>query len=145
MSTYILPTTINTLGEAQELFVRLEHQWVGWAFDNLPAGYRLRHGEGAINQLGADGKSGRRARAVISGTPIYVRDGVHMDGGTHYMKCGGDWELIEPTGELVSSSEDKVWVMLGTKWESLHPLCRWGGRFTPPDGNHISVFYNGKA
>lgn len=29
----------------------------------------------------------------------------------------------------------------GIYWESLHPLCRWGGRFK--DGNHYSLEHNG--
>ena len=30
---------------------------------------------------------------------------------------------------------------LGEFWESLHPLCRWGGRFG--DGNHYSIEHGG--
>ena len=30
---------------------------------------------------------------------------------------------------------------LGEFWESLHPLCRWGGRFG--DGNHYSLEHGG--
>lgn len=32
---------------------------------------------------------------------------------------------------------------LGEWWETLHPLCRWGGRFR--DGNHYSLEYQGRA
>ena len=31
----------------------------------------------------------------------------------------------------------------GIYWETLHPLCRWGGRFSSPDGNHYSFEHNG--
>lgn len=31
---------------------------------------------------------------------------------------------------------------LGEFWESLHRLCRWGGRFG--DGNHYSITHNGR-
>lgn len=27
----------------------------------------------------------------------------------------------------------------GVFWESLHPLCRWGGRFKKKDGNHYEM------
>ncbi len=32
---------------------------------------------------------------------------------------------------------------LGEFWESLHPLCCWGGRFSNPDGNHYSLKHKG--
>jgi hypothetical protein len=31
---------------------------------------------------------------------------------------------------------------LGEYWESLNPLCRWGGRFN--DGNHYSIEHGGR-
>jgi hypothetical protein len=34
---------------------------------------------------------------------------------------------------------------LGAIWKGLHPLCRWGGDFSRPDGNHYSVTYQGRA
>lgn len=34
---------------------------------------------------------------------------------------------------------------LGEWWEKQHDLCRWGGRFTKPDGNHYSLSHNGMA
>ena len=44
--------------------------------------------------------------------------------------------------------KDGVWLKttdnhrpLGEWWESLHPLCRWGGRFN--DGNHYSFEHEG--
>lgn len=33
----------------------------------------------------------------------------------------------------------------GEYWESLHPLCRWGGRFKKADGNHYSLEEGGRA
>lgn len=32
---------------------------------------------------------------------------------------------------------------LGAYWKSLHPLNRWGGDFSKPDGNHYSMEHNG--
>lgn len=32
---------------------------------------------------------------------------------------------------------------LGSFWKSLHPLCRWGGDFSDPDGNHYSLEHDG--
>ena len=31
----------------------------------------------------------------------------------------------------------------GIWWEQQHPLCRWGGRFFPKDGNHYSLTHGG--
>ena len=32
---------------------------------------------------------------------------------------------------------------LGEWWERQHPLARWGGRFSIPDGNHYSMEHQG--
>ncbi len=32
---------------------------------------------------------------------------------------------------------------LGEYWESLNPLCAWGGRFSKPDADHFSFEHNG--
>ena len=32
---------------------------------------------------------------------------------------------------------------LGEWWEGIHELARWGGRFSPPDGNHYSYTWEG--
>lgn len=34
---------------------------------------------------------------------------------------------------------------LGEWWEQQHELCRWGGRFSRPDGNHYSFAHGGRA
>ena len=31
----------------------------------------------------------------------------------------------------------------GEWWKQQHPLCRWGGDFKKPDGNHYSIEHNG--
>ncbi len=56
----------------------------------------------------------------------------------------------------INAYKDGVWLngrekwhiplltQLGVLWESLDPLCRWGGRFTNPvDYNHYSFEHNG--
>ena len=32
---------------------------------------------------------------------------------------------------------------IGEWWERQHELCRWGGRFSRPDGNHYSLAHEG--
>ena len=48
--------------------------------------------------------------------------------------------------------KDGVWLKdtdayrpLGEWWERQDPECRWGGRFTRPDGNHFSLAHGGRA
>jgi hypothetical protein len=67
-------------------------------------------------------------------------DGPHKKDGAHYSGLGCDINLFR-NGVLISSGSDEVWQFVGTKWESMHPLCRWGGRFG--DANHISLINHG--
>lgn len=129
-----------TLGEKQELFSDLESLWVTWVLSHRAEGWKLRQGEGTILQRGPDDK-GRKARLISTGAQVLVSDAVHMDGGCHYMKIAKDWNLFV-NGEWIANGEHPVWVIIGTKWESLHVLARWGGRWG--DGNHISLTHNGK-
>lgn len=139
-----------TLGEKQELFVVLQTEWVRDVLSH--PGWHLREGEGRILQLGPTGKKGRLARHVLTGVKLYVKDLVHMDGGTHYMAIGKDWNLfIDPGAEFNSDGKTKLfvqqgghpaWARIGPRWENMHPLCRWGGRFG--DDNHTSLEHEGK-
>jgi hypothetical protein len=129
-----------TLGEKQELFAELEAKWVLWVLSH--PGWRLRHGEGRILPLGPDGKSGRKAETVSGKTNVRVEDLVHKRGGLHYQGLAADWELFV-NGDHVISSDHPAWLVCGEKWESMHELCRWGGRFTPSDGNHLSITHGG--
>lgn len=58
----------------------------------------------------------------------------HMKGSLHEHGLAQDIDLYSQAGEYLSRTEDHV--QLGQFWESLHPYCRWGGRFS--DGNHYS-------
>jgi len=125
-----------TLGELQELFVELEVKWVKYV---LGQGWSLRHSEGRIFQLGADGK-GRRAYSLRLGVPIRVKDGGHMNNSAHYNGIGSDWVLLVG-GIILKHGWEPQWKQAGDFWKSLHPLCRWGGDFG--DANHISLEYGG--
>lgn len=46
-------------------------------------------------------------------------------------------------GKYLTSSES--YRPLGLWWERQHPLCRWGGTFAKPDGNHFSLEHGGRA
>lgn len=128
------------LGAKQELFVFLEAQWVQWVLGH--PGWALRHGEGRILPLGANGK-GRNAIDVLTHMHVDVQDAVHKANGAHYNGVGADW-LLFVNGTNVTRSDAPEWLACGEKWESMNALCRWGGRFEhPPDANHISLEHNG--
>ncbi len=126
-----------TLGEKQELFVLKQAEWVLWVLSH--PGWTLRDGEGRILRDGPDGK-GRKAKKL--GMTILVQDAVHMDGGTHYLGIGKDWNLFVD-GVFITSGHHPAWQACGEKWESMHPSCRWGGRFG--DANHTSFEHGGVA
>ena len=58
----------------------------------------------------------------------------------HKLKLAADLNIFKD-GELFKT--DKEHEPFGIYWESLHPLCRWGGRFPKGDGNHYSLEHNG--
>lgn len=63
----------------------------------------------------------------------------HKANSNHYIRLAIDLNLFR-NGIYLTSTEDHR--PLGEYWESLHPLCRWGGRFQ--DGNHYSIEHDGK-
>jgi len=60
----------------------------------------------------------------------------------HKLRLAIDLNLFRD-GVYLTRTEDHQ--PLGEFWESLHPLCRWGGRFKTADGNHYSIFNEGRA
>lgn len=69
-------------------------------------------------------------------------DGPHKKGGAHYTGLAEDL-LLYIEGQYVSDGSNLVWQTIGTMWESMHVLARWGGRFH--DANHISFEHEGKS
>ena len=112
-----------TLGQKQELFSRLIVKLMQFAFDN---GYEIRCGDFFRDER-------------VHGEPGTKKDGSysHKD-STHKFKLAGDLNLFKD-GKFLT--DDKDHEPLGLYWESLHPLCRWGGRFN--DGNHYSLEHEG--
>jgi len=72
------------------------------------------------------------------------RKGYGKPGSNHKVRLAIDLNLFKPDEngrmEYVTSTEGHKDV--GEYWETLHPDCRWGGRFM--DGNHYSIEYNGR-
>ncbi|MEO0166595.1 MAG: M15 family metallopeptidase [candidate division WOR-3 bacterium] len=68
----------------------------------------------------------------------YAQSG-HKPNSNHYIRLAIDLNLFKD-GKYLTQTEDHK--LLGEYWESLHPLCRWGGRFR--DGNHYSLEHEGR-
>lgn len=105
------------LGEKQELFTRLWAGFQPYALAMCDArGYTLRMEEFFRHHSASHGH--RRS--------------------THRLKLAGHLLLFKD-GKLLTDSAD--YLFLGTQWEAMHDLCRWGGRFN--DGNHFSLEHGG--
>jgi hypothetical protein len=113
-----------TLREQQSLFVRLVGLLIERAYQ---LGYELTFGEAYRTPEQA-------ARNAIMG--IGTRNSLHVE------RLAVDFNLFRD-GQFLSDSRDHA--ELGEYWKSLHPLCRWGGDFTKPDGNHYSMSRGGRA
>lgn len=119
----------------QQLFAWCVGQLLVWAYTELH-GVRLVMGEGHV---------------AITDARDGDYDGPHRKDGAHYEKRGIDLDLFvevtydKPKGVYVSVGGHPVWRVIGEKWTSLHPLCRWGGNFASRDDNHVSVIHNGVA
>lgn len=59
--------------------------------------------------------------------------GYYHEWSYHCRRLAKDWNLFKD-GVLLSKNSD--YKPLGDWWESLDPLCTWGGRWD--DGNHLS-------
>jgi hypothetical protein len=83
-------------------------------------------------------------RMIADGyTPLLGKDGLHhMVGSLHFEGLAEDIDLFK-NGVYLDKTDDHR--PFGEFWEGLHPDCRWGGRFSPPDGNHYSVTSEGKS
>ena len=68
-----------------------------------------------------------------------ARLGKGIKDSLHCKKLAIDLNLFKD-GVYLSSTESHR--ELGEFWETLDPLCRWGGRFG--DGNHYSLEHGGK-
>jgi hypothetical protein len=73
--------------------------------------------------------------AWVNGQRTAVTDAVHKYGSFHHQGLAADLNLYIG-GKWIADGGDPAWTMIGTYWESQHPLCTWGGRFQ--DSNHFS-------
>ncbi len=140
-----------TKSEYQRLFFRLACQW-GVELQRLDLeatfGEARRSDEQAeIHALGPANRNAlvvllqrvplfsRLAAAIANNTGSGISRSLHLDG------LALDVNLFSK-GVYQADGASPAWVAAGKLWESLHPLCRWGGRWG--DGNHISLEYEGR-
>jgi hypothetical protein len=112
-----------TLLEKQQLFVHCLAKLIFFTYDR---GFKLTMGRGAVSSA------------------ANVADGGHRR-STHLFGLAMDLNLFD---DLDNDGKDDDWCKsseahapLGAFWESLHPLCCWGGRWG--DGNHYSITHEG--
>lgn len=110
------------LGDKQRLFSRLIAELILWAYEQ---GYEVTVGDAYRDPrvFGELGQSKGYGRAMSN----------------HKRRLAMDLNLFKD-GKYLTRTEDHG--PLGAKWESMHPLCRWGGRFD--DGNHYSLEHKGR-
>ena len=60
----------------------------------------------------------------------------------HKKRLARDYNLFV-NGKYITNGSHEMYIKLGAKWEAMHPLARWGGRFKSGDANHFSFEYQG--
>ena len=108
-----------TLGEKQRLFTKLIGRLIDYAY---MSGLELTFGDAY-----------RDPRLAA----LNAAQGKGITNSLHTQRLAVDFNLFKD-GQYLPKSED--YRILGEYWESLDPLCCWGGRFVPlNDGNHFSI------
>lgn len=121
-----------TLREKQSAFCLALAKLIVWAYGQ---GYELTLADGNVDPI-------RKVR-LPGGVVVHgCRDLVHKETGLHYKRLAQDLNLFIG-GEFIADGGHPAWTALGVRWEGMHPLARWGGRFR--DSNHLSFFHGGHA
>jgi hypothetical protein len=131
---------MTTLLQKQILFTKCLGELIRYAGEQ---GYEFTMGESHIatpRKGVANGVECPKCRHLFNRTGFFD-DKVHLTGGLHYDRLAVDMNLFIE-GSYISDGAHKAWKDLGEKWESLDPLCTWGGRFR--DANHFSITHGGK-
>lgn len=112
---------MSLLREKQSTFVSLVAQLI---LEANRRGYELTFGE---------------ALRTPEQAALNAEKGIGIKNSVHLIRLAVDFNLFKDGKYLDKTSDHEE---LGTYWESLHPLTRWGGRFN--DGNHYSLEYEGR-
>lgn len=112
-----------TLREKQSLFVSLIAHLITFTYEQ---GYELTFGD-AFRSKEESIRLNKLGLGIVN--------------SLHSVRLAIDFNLFK-NGKYLTDSDD--YLELGMFWESLNPLCAWGGRFTNRDGNHFSIMHEGK-
>jgi len=110
--------------EMQQLFAELSVKLLARI---LSSGYQFTYGETSRDP---------RVASLNADTGAGIKKSLHVD------RLAIDINLYKDGKYLMFSADHKDF---GKFWKSLHPLCRWGGDFSKPDGNHYSLTWQGRA
>jgi len=111
-----------TLGQKQRLFTHHVSLLIKYAYEQ---GYELSFGD-AYRDPRVFGSAGEKR-------------GYGEEWSNHKIRLAVDFNLFKDGNYLDTTEEHRP---LGEFWESLSPLCVWGGRFN--DGNHYSMEHDGR-
>lgn len=111
-----------TLGEKQRLFAYNQGKFIIWCYTH---GYELTFGE---------------AERTAEQAKLNALHGTGIANSLHMRRLAVDWNLF--IGGVYQTMSE-AYRPLGEYWKSLHPLNRWGGDFSKPDGNHFSMEHDG--
>ena len=118
-----------TLGDKQRLFAQLSGEFLVWCYAN---DYEVTFGE---------------AYRTPEQAALNVQAGTGIINSLHTKRLAIDLNLFLDsslsTDEDVYQTDSAAYKPLGLKWKSMHELCRWGGDFSRPDGNHFSIEHAG--
>lgn len=112
-----------TLADKQMLFMKLLGEFLVW-----------------IYQQPSMAVTGGQLERSEETARIYAMMGKGIANTLHTKRLAIDLNLFIAGVYMTSSDAYKP---LGQKWKSMHPLCRWGGDFSKPDGNHFSLEHEG--
>ena len=114
----------ETLRQKQSRFVRLVGLLIEWAYAN---NYELTFAEAY--------RTPEQAASI-------AKTGKGIANSLHTQRLAIDLNLFRNGAYLTATNDHKP---LGEYWESLGEDCKWGGRFSRPDGNHYSIEWQGRA
>jgi len=112
-----------TLSEQQRLFSKLLGAFLVWidsqGYEVVGGDWHRTADQAALNAQAGTGIVHSLHTISLAVDLMLFKDGIYQTDSAAY----------EPLGEY---------------WESLHSLCRWGGRFRPKqDGDHFSMEWDG--
>ena len=113
----------ETLRQKQSRFVWLVGKLIEWSYAQ---GYELTFAE---------------AYRTPEQAQLNAKTGKGIANSLHTQRLAIDLNLFRSGVYLLTSEDHKP---LGEYWESLGEDCKWGGRFSRPDGNHYEITLGGR-